>query len=292
MISLATIGTFVFIITSMAGMGFGLTVPQVVAPLKNKRLVSLSLAANFILVPVLVLLIALILPLSEGLRIGLILTGLAAGSPFLPRLVQVAKGDLAFTAGLMVLLMVVTVFFLPLVLPLVLPGVQVDPWEIAQSLILLMLLPLGVALLIRARYEEVALSLIPTMTMAANLSLVVLLIGYFVPYFNEIIGIIGGFGILGAILLIAGAFVIGYLLGGPSIGTRKTLALGTGTPNVAAAFTVATSNFQSDPEVLIEILVVALLGLVVLMLIAGHLGKRSGVGDAHGTADNGKKIRN
>jgi len=38
------------------------------------------------------------------------------------------------------------------------------------------------------------------------------------------------------------------------------------------------SSFQSNPEVLIEILVVSLLGLVVLMIIAGQLAKRSGVG--------------
>ena len=57
------------------------------------------------------------------------------------------------------------------------------------------------------------------------------------------------------------------------MGTRKVLALGTGQRNMAAAFAVATANFQSDPEVLIEILVVSLLGLVLLMGIAGYLGK-------------------
>jgi len=42
-------------------------------------------------------------------------------------------------------------------------------------------------------------------------------------------------------------------------------------------FAVATSNFQGNLEVLIEILVVSLLGLVLLMVIAGYLGKRNGV---------------
>jgi predicted Na+-dependent transporter len=277
LIAIGTLATLVFIITSMAGMGFSLTIPQIVAPLRNPRLVLLSLAANFVLVPILVLAIASVLPLSEGLRIGLILTGMAAGAPFLPKLVQVAKGDLAFTAGLMVLLMVVTVAFLPLVLPFVLAGVQVDPWEIAKSLVFLMLVPLGIALFIRARYEEVAKSLLPTMTLATNLSLVVLFIGYFVPYFSEIVGVIGAGGILGALLLIVGAVIVGYLLGGPGPGTRKVLALGTGCRNLAAAFAVATSNFSSDPDVLVEILVVSLLGLVLLMVIAKYLGKRPDV---------------
>jgi len=275
LIAIGTIGVLVFIVTSMLGMGFGLTIPQIIAPLRNTRLVLMSLAANFIIVPLLVLLIVRVLPLSEGLKIGLILVGLAAGAPFLPKLVQVAKGDVAFTAGLMVMLMVVTIAYLPLVLPFVLAGVQVNPWEIAKSLILLMLIPLGIALFIRTKYEEVAKGLIPTMAMATNLSLIVLFIGYFVAYFSEIIGVIGTGGVLGAIFLIGGAVGVGFLLGGPGKNTKKVLALGTGQRNLAAAFAVATSNFQSNPEVLIEILVVSLLGLVILMIIAGQLGRRS-----------------
>ena len=276
LIAIGTLGILVFIVTSMMGMGFSLTIQQIIAPLKNTRLVLMSLLANFILVPILVLLIVLVLPLSEGLKIGLILTGMAAGAPFLPKLVQVAKGDMAFTAGLMVLLMVVTNAFLPIVLPFVLTGVQVNPWDIAKSLILLMLMPLGISLFIRARYEDVAKGLIPTMAMATNLSLIVLFIGYFVAYFSEIFGVIGSGGILAAILLIAGGVMVGFLLGGPGIGTRKVLALGTGQRNLAAAFAVATSNFASNPEVLIEILVVSLLGLAILMVIAGQLGSRGG----------------
>jgi predicted Na+-dependent transporter len=279
LIALGTLSTLVFIITSMVGMGLSLTIPQIIAPLKNKRLVLLALVANFIIVPFLVLLIARFLPLTEGLQIGLILTGMAAGAPFLPKLVQVAKGDMAFTAGLMVLLMVVSVAFMPIVLPFVLKGVQVNPWDIARSLVLLMLIPLGIALFIRARYEEVAKNLLPTMIMAVNLSLVVLFIGFFVPYFSDIMGIIGEGGILAAILLVAGAVAVGYLLGGPGMGTRKVLALGTGQRNMAAAFAVTTSNFQNNPEVLIEILVVTLLGLVLLMVIAGYLGKQGITGE-------------
>ena len=277
LIAIGTLGVLVFIITSMVGMGFSLTIPQIMAPLKNRRLVLSSLVANFVLVPILVLLIARVLPLSEGLQIGLILTGMAAGAPFLPKLVQVAKGDMAFTAGLMVLLMVATVVYLPIVLPFVLKGVQVSPWEIARSLILLMLIPLAIALFVRARYEEVANGLIPTMTMATNLSLLVLFIGYFVAYFSEIIGTIGTGGILAAILLIVGAAAVGFLLGGKSMDTKKVLILGTGQRNLAAAFAVATSNFATNPEVLVEIMVVSLMGLAILMIIAGQLGRRGKV---------------
>ena len=56
----------------------------------------------------------------------------------------------------MVLLMVVTVGYLPLVLPLLLPEVSVNPAQIARSLFLLMLLPLAGALAVKARFADVA----------------------------------------------------------------------------------------------------------------------------------------
>ncbi len=274
-IAIGSLGVLIFIITSMLGMGFSLTIPEIKTPLKNRRLVAVSLVANFVLIPVLALLIVTIIPVSEGLKIGLILVGFAAGAPFLPKLVHLAKGDVAFTAGLMVLLMVITIAYLPIVLPFVLAGVQVNPWEIARSLILLMLIPIAFALFIRARYEEVAKGLIPTMNMAANLSLAAMFIGYFVAYFDETFGVLGSGGILIAVLLVVGAVVIGYLLGGTDMGIKKVLALGTGQRNLAAAFAIATSNFASNPDVLIEVMDVAVVGLIILMLIAGELGRRS-----------------
>jgi len=284
LIDIGTLGVLVFVITSMLGMGFSLTISQIVAPLRNTRLVLMSLAANFIIVPVLVLLIAWTIPLSEGLQIGLILTGMAAGAPFLPKLVQVAKGDMAFAAGLMVLMMVVTIAYLPIVLPFVLTGVQVNPWEIARSLIFLMLIPLALALLIRAKCEEVATGLIPTMKMASSLSLIVLFVAYFGAYYDDVSGVIGTGGALSAILLIVGAAGVGSLLGGPDIDRRKVLTRGTGQRNLAAAFAVASSNFQSNPDVLVEVMDVSILGLAILMVIAAYLGRRSvaRVGDNEG----------
>jgi predicted Na+-dependent transporter len=281
-IAIGSLGVLIFIITSMLGMGFSLTIPQIMAPLKNRRLVVMSLVANFVLVPILALVIARIVPLSEGLQVGLILVGFAAGAPFLPKLVQVARGDMAFTAGLMVLLMVATIAYLPIVLPLVLTGVQVNPWEIARSLILLMLIPLAIALFIRARYEEVATGLIHTMSMAANLSLAAMFIGYFVGYWDQTFGVLGTGGILVAVLLVVGAVVIGYLLGGTDRDIKKVLALGTGQRNLAAAFAVASSNFASSPEVVLEVMDVAVVGLIILMIIAGELGRRSAPGAGKG----------
>jgi predicted Na+-dependent transporter len=94
----------VFVISSMLSMGLSLTTKQIIDPLRNVRLVVLALVVNFILVPVFAYALTLILPLNESITIGLILLSTAAGAPFLPKLVEVAKGNITFSVGLMVLL--------------------------------------------------------------------------------------------------------------------------------------------------------------------------------------------
>ena len=136
--TLAQLSVLVFVVSSMLSMGLSLTTKQIIDPLKDTRLVILALLANFVVVPIAAYLITVVLPLDESIEVGLILISMAAGAPFLPKLVQVAKGNTAFSVGLMVLLMVVTIVFLPFVLPLVLQGVEVNPLDIAQSLVVMM----------------------------------------------------------------------------------------------------------------------------------------------------------
>ncbi|WP_047865693.1 hypothetical protein [Rubrobacter aplysinae] len=55
---------------------------------------------------------------------------------------QAARGSAALCFGPIDLLMVTTVAYLPFALPLLLPGTEVDPLDIARSLILFVLLSL------------------------------------------------------------------------------------------------------------------------------------------------------
>ena len=152
----ASVTMIAFVLSSMLAMGLGLTGGEIIAPLRRARLVTLTLVGNFVLMPAAARGLTALLRLDEPLGVGLLLLGTAAGAPFLPKLAQLAKGDLAFAVGAMVLLMVITVGYLPVVLPLFLPGVSVNPAKIARSLFLLMLLPLAGALAVRAWFPDVA----------------------------------------------------------------------------------------------------------------------------------------
>ena len=143
------------------------------------------------------------------LSIGLILVSMAAGAPFLPKLVEVAKGNTPFSVGLMVLLMVVTIVYLPLVLPLVVTGVEVNPLDIARSLIIMMLIPLAIGLFIKARYEDAAEKIRPTFASASNIAILVLIVLGLVLNFESMIALIGSKGLLAAVLFIGGALIAG-----------------------------------------------------------------------------------
>lgn len=267
--TLAQLSVLVFVIGSMFSLGLSLTMKQIIDPLRNARIVILALVANFVLVPILAYAIALLFNLDDSLRTGLILLSTAAGAPFLPKLVDVAKGNIAFSVGLMVLLMVITIIYLPLVLPLLLGNVEVNPWDIAQSLIVMMLIPLAVGLFIKARYEDAADKIQPTFGMASNIALLTLTVLGLVLNFSGMIALVGTFGILAGVIFILASLVIGYILGGSD---KSVLGLGTAQRNISAALVVAAQNFSVD--VITYLMVLAIIGLIVLMPAAGELGKR------------------
>jgi BASS family bile acid:Na+ symporter len=269
-----SVAMLVFVLSSMVAMGLNLTVGQIIAPLRNARLVVLSLLVNFVLMPLGALALAGLLRLDQPMGVGLLLLGSAAGAPFLPKLAQIAKGNLAFGVGLMVLLMVVTVGYLPVVLPLLLPGVSVDPAKIARSLFLLMLLPLAGALAVKAYFADVAARTKPLFDRLSNLGLIVLMLLITAGNVNNVLAVFGTGGILAGLLFIAIGFFAGWLLGGPDLSTRRVLALGTAQRNIAAALVVGSQSF-SDPKVVVMVIVVAIVSLLILMPLSRLLGKRA-----------------
>jgi hypothetical protein len=87
-----------FVIASMLAMGLALTIPTIVVAISNVRLMTLALVANFVVVPTLAYGAAQVISTSDqGLRTGLILLGVAAGAPFLPRIVTIISRTMSPT---------------------------------------------------------------------------------------------------------------------------------------------------------------------------------------------------
>jgi len=281
--ALAGLSGVLFVITSMLAMGLSLTIAQILQPLKNARLVILALLANFVLVPLLAYGIILLIPLEQSLQIGLVVLATAAGAPFLPKLVQGAKGNIAFGVGLMVLLMVVSIVYIPIVLPLLLAGVEVNPWDIAQSLIMLMLIPLAIGLLMKSHSPESAAHWQGVMNKVSSLAILILLVVGLGLNASNILSLIGTGGLLALLLFIIGSLAIGLLLGGGDPAVRSVMGLGTAQRNISAAIVVAAQNF-TEGSTLTFILVASILLLLVLLPTAKRLGARAPVPEGRGTS--------
>ena len=223
-----------------------------------------------------------VLNLDTDLYTGLILVATAAGAPFLPKLAQTAKGNIPLSVGIMVLLMVVTVVYLPLVLPLFLSGVEVSAWDIAKSLSTSMLLPLAIGLFMKARWSDTADGLQPYMAQASSIAILFMLVGGIVLSWSSMVALVGTGGLLAAVLFLVGALLIGLLAGSAVPGARSVLGLGTAQRNLSAALVVGALNFSG--ESLTFVIVIAMIGLAFLLPLAAEMGKRATATAARGSS--------
>ncbi len=280
--TLMTIGNlaiYFFVVTSIAAMGLNLTVREILDPWKKKWLLTISLVTNFVVIPLFALFVLYLIPLDIDLATGLIIVAAAAGAPSLPKAMDIIGGNVAYAVGLTIVLVLVTIFYMPLMLPYLIPGVSVDQSGTALYLIVFMLIPLVITMALRARIPSLARRLYPVMDRISDLSIVAVLLifatGLFTSDFSMRAGALLGLeGTLVAVLFILGSFGIGYVLGGPELRNREVLAFGTGFRNVSAALVVVAANFE-DPQILFMVLVIAVFGIIFMMILGGWLYRKN-----------------
>jgi predicted Na+-dependent transporter len=270
----ARIVIFIFVVTSMLSVGLELTLPQILEPFRSARLVVSAVAANFVLVPLLAYFITQTITLDEPLAIGILLLGTGAGAPFLPKLAEFSRANTALAVGLMVFLMAATVIYMPIVLPFVVTVSHVSPWLVAKPLVTVMLLPLAVGLLVRARKRSFAGHVQPYFRRSSTIALILVIVLVLAANFRNVAQTMSWRVILAGAVLLLGAIGCGFILGGPSSDSRRILALGTAQRDFSAALLVAVENFR-DPAVAAMLIVVALLGLCLQVPIALAFGRRA-----------------
>ena len=164
-------------------------------------------------------------------------------------------------------------------MPLAVPGATVDPWEIAQSLVLFMLIPLGLGF-VRARYPELADDWVGTAGKASSTGLLLGIGSALLLYLARRRRIDRDVALPGPGDHPGDRPRRGWLggLGRPS-GDRVLFALATANRNIAAALVIASTI---GGDVVVYTLVGALTIPVLLIVLAGQLGRRAGAAPAGG----------
>ncbi len=272
--ALSDLSVQIFAIASMALVGLRFTLREILAPLHRFSAVALGLVANFVAVPLLAFVILQAIDLDRAHAIGLVLVASAAGAPMIIKLTELSGGDLAFSCGLLVLLIVVSIGYMPVVVPLLAPGSEISAWAVAAPLVLTMLLPLATGSLVKHLAPRAG-GLLPLLGVITNLSLLMLVALTFALDLPTVLSVVGTGAILASLLFIAGAFAIGWVLGGVfGDDLRDEMALGTSQRNFAAALVVATQSFEA-PGVLVMAVVVSLVTMAVLFPAAKLLNRRT-----------------
>jgi len=269
---IADFSVLAFVVSSMLAMGMSQRLGDVVAPLKNPHMVTVALAVNFVAAPLLALLLSRVIPLHPTHAIGLLLLGGGAGAPFIPKLAEVAGGNLAFSVAIMVLLMLGSIMFMPVALPYLVPGLSADPVSIAKPLILL-LLPLAIGFVLSARWERASERVLPYLRKLSSLAFLLLLVLLVGLNLQALYAMLGSFAIGTYLLFVSALVLLGYAVGGTDPRTRSVFALASGQRNVAAALIVAVVSFK-DPAVMIMVQMGAVVGLALLLGMARLLRAR------------------
>jgi BASS family bile acid:Na+ symporter len=262
----------VFVICTMLNVGLTQKPSAIASHLKNYSFVLKMLLANFVFAPLVMIVALYFAPFDPAIKAGLLIFCLGAGAPFLIKLTQTAEHDLSLGAAVMMVLMVVTVPYMPLVLPRLLSGISVDALAIGKALLLQMLLPIGVGMLLAQFLPGLSKKAQPLVGTVGNLAMYAMVVATLIGYFPNLLKIIGTGAFLVGLLFVLAAFGFGYLAGRGKDHLEDVGGLGTAQRNTAAGVIVAIQNFP-DPNVFVMLTLANILGIVMLLFIAKALSR-------------------
>ena len=268
----------IFLVTAMLSLGLDLTLKQIMAPLRNRRLVIRSVLISGLAVPLVAIALTRALAMEQALATGLIVYALAAGTEGGPKFVQLVNGNTAFAFGLLGVLLTVTVVFLPLAINLAIPGAEVSVGEVVVKLLLLVALPIAVGMAVNARAADLAARLSPGVH---RLSMIFLAILFFLVIYVNIEAIVSlqWTALLAGLLFFAISYLIGYAAGGSAVEDRKALAFMTFARNGSISMLIAGQVFIEQPQVLVMATLMAagsVVAAVIVVVTDRLLNRRTG----------------
>jgi BASS family bile acid:Na+ symporter len=259
------------------GLGMHFSLAQILAPLQRRRLMSVAVLLNVAVVPVVAWALTNAFRIDPGYSTGILLIAFASAAPAALKLAQIERGDVAYAVSLVVLLSVLNIAAIPLWSALLLPGdVRIDPVEVATTLLVNILLPLGIGLLVKSRYLEQAQDWAPKLNTLSTLALVIVIVSSIVVDFTTILALFGSAAILAGILLVLMAFLLGYFSGGSDPPSRRVTATVTSCRAAGPALLIATESFPMDPKVTAGVIAVGLIASLLPAIVAMEWGRRSG----------------
>lgn len=240
------------LVAMMLSVGLSVRWDEVLESARQFRSVALGLIANFLLVPLVTIgLLAAFRP-DPLVSTGFLILAVCPGAPLGPAFCGVARGDVPFATGSMVMLAGLSVLLSPLLLSLLLgwiapaSDIHVGFLSIALALLLSQFLPLAVGLAVHRLAPDFARKAVRSIRALGNVLLIALIAVIIVSQF-EALAAIRLRGWLGMGALLAASLLIGWLCGGSGAERRKSMALTTATRNIAVGLAIVANSLPGTP---------------------------------------------
>ncbi|MEN8129892.1 MAG: bile acid transporter [Pseudomonadota bacterium] len=253
----------------LLAVGLRLTAGQLVESLRRCRL-SYILLANFVGVPLIVVLLVQLFHLEAELALGMILLGAAPFAPVVPVFAKMVRADLALAAGLTSLIPFLSAFLSPIVCVCAIQVVsgagnlRFNVLGILGTLLATITAPLLIGVAVNhlaPGFKRRVLRPVEIVSEATGaLSLIVVTIIEFYSIVE-----IGWVPLLAMLISCELSLALGYFSGGSERAVRRVVALGTSNRNIALALLLAIDSFAGTdvvPTVVANGLLLILLGLL------------------------------
>jgi len=247
--------SYLFVVVYMFSVPLESTHGEIMGHFKDFNLMGRALLANFVIIPILGFIIARFFDLPPDFRIGFLLLAMAPGGLLALQFARVSKGNRVFAVALLLVFCLLAILITPLFVYLFFPreGAGRLPFGwLTMMLLLLIVVPLVLGRVLQKIIPEHA----PKLGLwLGRLSIVIFIVAAVMAgrYKSPAVKLMGTNGIAAIVLLILGAWVVGWLLGGPEIRNRKVLAISSSMRNVGVCLPIA-SNYFAGTEVTVPML--------------------------------------
>jgi BASS family bile acid:Na+ symporter len=269
-------GVAVSIISTVLALGMSYSVADLLAPLRRVWLVVAMIVVNSVLVPAAAWGIAKALPINDAGVTGMTLAVLGAASAAGLKATQLARrADLALAVSLVVVLQLANLVAVPLWAGQVVSGASISAGSILGNLLLLVLIPLAIGLVVRARYADHASTWQVELAKVSNLALAIALIAGIAVNWSAIVSLLGSWVLLASALTAIVSVVLGGLVGRSDTETRTTTGLVSGLRFGSLGLIIIGTQLNGNPDYLGPAIVFSLVDLILVLFLSVEIGRRA-----------------
>jgi predicted Na+-dependent transporter len=267
--------SYLFVVVYMFSVPLETTQGEIIGHFKDFNLMGRALLVNFVIIPILGVIILRFFDLPPEIRTGFLLLAIAPGGLLALQFARVSKGNRVFAVAILLAFCLLAILITPLLVYLLFPREGAGRLPFGRLTMMLLLLIVAPLIIGRALQKFIPGHAPRLGLWLGRFSIVIFIVAAMMAgrYKSPAIKLMGSEGIAAIVVLILGAWAVGWLLGGPEVRNRKVLAISSSMRNVGVCVLIA-SNYFSGTDVSIPLL--AFSGIMIPMnmvfaVVAGRI---------------------